>query len=251
MQHVESPVSFNALLNLLKQKKTTYLFRGQSPQDRKLDSTLARELRGLTQKLPRVYIPKLPLHKWPLGEMHRYHWIILNSFVPHEDLLQPLNGRGDPIFEIIRHIQMNPYNQKLQNAIPGHPLPVLEFSENKDIALYFSSYKDGLDGALFCLNKSLVPTFLSYRDGLDQMIQERDLSPCLIDPLVQLNDLDDPKPKRQKAIYIFQRELRQSIDYQTSIEKIIIRKELQSEIRSYLKNHGISEEFIYAKEKQM
>ncbi|MCE5317830.1 MAG: hypothetical protein LLG04_10820 [Parachlamydia sp.] len=213
-----------------------------------MNSTLSRELRGLTQKLPRVYIPELPLHKWPLSEIHRYHWIILNSFVPHHDLLQPLKGKGDPIFEIIRHIQMNPYNQKIQNAIPGHPLPVLEFSENIDIALYFSSYKDSADGALFCLNKYLIPTFYSCHHALDQMIQEKDLTPCLVDPLVQLNDLDDPKPKRQKAVYVFQRDLRHPIDYHIPVEKIIVRNKLQFEIRAYLKDRGIIEEFVYAKE---
>ena len=76
MHTTYEPQSFDELQKLLETRKN-YLFRGQSPHDRELNSTLARELSGQTSKLPRVYIPELPLAKWPFKEMHRYHWIIL------------------------------------------------------------------------------------------------------------------------------------------------------------------------------
>ncbi len=54
------PDSLDELIHLLESRKNNCLFRGQSPHDRLLNSTLARELRGETIKLPRNYIPKQP-----------------------------------------------------------------------------------------------------------------------------------------------------------------------------------------------
>lgn len=241
------PQSFDELQKFLEKRKTVCLFRGQSPHDRALNSTLARELRGLTSKLPRVYIPALPLAKWPFSEMHRYHEIILGTFIPEEDVTRPLAGKGDPIFEIIRYVQMNPSQEKIRNAIPDHPTPTLEFSESSDIALYFSSYKEKEDGGIYCLHKSSIPTFFSFKDALNNMIKNNDHFPCIVDPLAKLNDVDDPKPKRQQASYIFQRDLRYPIDQYTSIEKIIVKKELYPSVQAFLYEKKINKEFLYAK----
>jgi len=162
MKKLFEPKSADELLKFLEERKGCYIFRGQSPHDRELNSTLARELRGLTSKLPRVYIPALPLAKWPFNEMHRYHGIILGTFIPEEGVTRPLNGKGDPTFEIIRYMQMNPSQEKIRNAIPDHPTPTLEFSESSDIALYFSSYKEDKTEAYTALTSPQFPLcFLS------------------------------------------------------------------------------------------
>jgi hypothetical protein len=246
MHTTYEPQSFDELQKLLETRKN-HLFRGQSPHNRELNSTLARELKGQTSKLPRVYIPELPLAKWPFKEMHRYHWIILRTFVPDDDVLKPLDGRGDPLFEIIRYIQMNPSQEKIRSAIPDHPTPTLEFSESSDMALYFSSYKENEDGGIYCLKKSLISTFFSFKEALDAMITNNDSSPCLLDPLAKINDLDDPKPKRQQAAYIFQRNLRCPINQDVHIEKIVIKKELYPFVKKYLEEKGITKDFIYPK----
>ena len=116
----------------------------------------------------KITIPDLIEQRW-IGHIH---WIILRAFIPHEDILKPLNGQGDPLFEIIRYIQMNPSPQKIKNAIPNHPTPALEFSVNSDIAPYFSSYKKNEDGGIYCLKKASISTAFSFNDALDTMIQE-------------------------------------------------------------------------------
>lgn len=241
------PQSLDELLTFLEARKGLYLFRGQSPHNRELNSTLARELRGQTSKLPPNYIPKEPLSQWSVKWLHKYHRIILGGFIPDEDVTRPLNGKGDPLFEIIRYIQMNPSQEKMRNAIPNHPTPTLEFSESSNIALYFSSYKENEDGGIYCLDKSSMPTLFSFKDALDAMIQNNESFPCILDPLTKLNDVEDPKPKRQQAAYIFQRDLRYPIDHYTSIEKIIVRKNLYPSIKNFLKGQGITEEFVYNK----
>ncbi len=245
MMSIYEPKSFDELQKFLEARKELYLFRGQSPHNRELNSTLARELRGQTSKLPSVYIPELPLSQWPLKEIHRYHWIILGTLVPDDVVIRKLDGRGCHHYEMIRYIQMNPKQEKIRNAIPNHPTPTIEFSECSDISLYFSSYKENEDGGVYCLEKSSISTFFSFKDSLDVMIEKGDLSPCIIDPRPKLNDLDDPKSKRQQAVYIFQRDLRYPINQYASIEKIVIKKELYRFVKKYLEGKGITNEFIY------
>ncbi|MFI5342807.1 MAG: hypothetical protein ACHQUC_01165 [Chlamydiales bacterium] len=240
------PKFLTELLQLLEERENYSIFRGQSPQDRLLNSTLARELRGETMKLPRNYIPKEPpLKYWTPHNLHQYHQIILGTVEPHEDVAKPLNGRGDPIYEIIRYVQQNPKQEKIKNSIPNLPTPTLEFSESTMIALYFSTYKPDCNGAIFCLEKNIALTFFSFSEALMAIKTNNDITPCIIDPLHKLNDLDDQKPKRQKAVYIFHRDLRHPIDHYLFLEKIIISQSLNSEIRSFLQELGINEEYVY------
>lgn len=242
------PKSLDELLKLLDERKNDSIFRGQTPQNRVLNSTLARELRGETKKLPRNYIPKEPpLEYWTPHNLHQYHQIILGTIKPHEDVTKPLNDRGDPLFEIVRYIQQNQKQEKIINPIPDLPTPTLEFSENALIALYFGSYKEEEDGAIFCLKLKDIFTFFSFKEALLAMQNKNDISPCIIDPLLKLNDMDDKKPKNQKAVYIFQRDLRHPLDHYLSLEKIIIKASLNTKIKEFLQEQGISQEFVYDK----
>lgn len=242
-----APDSLDELINLLESRKNDCLFRGQSPHDRLLNSTLARELRGETVKLPRNYIPKQPpLEYWTPQNLHQYHQIILGTIEPHEDVTRPLNGKGDPLFEVIRYVQQNPKQEKIKSSIPNLPTPTLEFSENPWIGLYFGSYKPDDSGTIFCLKKKNVSTFFSFQQALSA-IANNEIAPCIIDPLHKLNDLDDQKPKNQKAVYIFQRDLRYPIDHYLPLEKIIIKKSLNKDVGLFLHKQGICEEFVYDK----
>lgn len=79
------------------------------------------------------------------------------------------------------------------------------------------------------------------------MIKNEDPSPCILDPLAKINDQEDPKPKRQQSNYIFQRDLRHPISRYTSVEKIVIKKELYPAIKAYLESRKMTKEFIYGK----
>jgi hypothetical protein len=244
--HILEPHNLKELLKLFETRITRCIFRGQSPQDRVLNSTLARELRGQTNKFPANYIPREPLETWTIQNLYVYiRKVIINNFKPHEDILRPLNGKGDPIFEIIRYIQQNPLQPKIINGIANHPTPALEFSESSMIALYFASEKLDHDGAIFCLSKESISTYFSFKKAHQAIARKNEIAPCIIDPLTKLNDGDDPKPKRQQAVYIFQRDLRNPINKYLPIEKIIISKMLYHEIKALLETLGITKKFVY------
>lgn len=239
------PESLDDLINLLGKRVNDCFFRGQSPEDRKLNSTLARELHGETTKLPCNYIPELPLCQWSTTGLHQYHKLILGTVEPHKDLMTFLNGKGDPIYEVIRYVQQNPQQEKVKNSIPNLPTPTLEFSESAMIALYFSSYKPDQNGAIFCLQSNSISAFSSFSEALQAIKNANDITPCIIDPIYRLNDLDDQKPKRQKAVYVFQRDLRHPICHYLLLEKIIVKQSLNSEIKSFLQEKGINYQFVY------
>ncbi len=68
------------------------------------------------------------------------------------------------------------------------------------MALYFSSYGHDEDGAIYCIRKNPTPIKHSFQESLDEMIKYQNSFPCVIDPLTNLNDIDDQKSKRQEAV---------------------------------------------------
>lgn len=176
--------------------------------------------------------------------MHKYHWIILKTIVPHEDITNPLQGKGCPYFQVMKYIKTNPKQEKIQKAIPNYPSSLITFSNNSEVALYFSSYKSDEDGAIYCIRKDSILTRYSFQESLDEMIKDQNIFPCIIDPLSKLNDVDDPKSKRQEAVYIFQRDLHLPINRYISTEKIIIKNEFKPLIQQFLAARGITKEFL-------
>lgn len=241
---VIEPQSFEDLLELLEMRKKDCIFRGQSRHDLPLNSHLSRELKGETCYLPRNYIPLQPLSKWKLEEMHNYHWIILKTVVPHQDITTPLDGKGCPYFQVMKYIKTNPKQEKIQNAIPNFPTPFVAFSNDVEVALYFSSCKLDFDGAIYRVVKNSIPIKYSFKESLEEMVKGKRDSPCIIDPMVGLNDVDDPKSKRQEAVYIFQRDLDLPINRYIAMEKIIIKNEFKPLIQQMLTEKGITKEFL-------
>ncbi len=242
------PSSTEELMRLLLEREERCYFRGQTPHNRILNSTLARELRKESSYLPPNYIPELPLQSWTVNNLVQYHLTILSTWEPSEELLSHLNGEGDPYYEIIRHVQQEKLKAKIHNAIPNQSTPAIEFSTSSTTALFFATSKENEDGAIFCIDKSSITHSPSYIHALAQMNLLKVISPCVITPATKINDLDNPKPKRQAAIYIFQRDLRHPINHHLTIEKIIINRNLNSEIRIKLAGLGINEDYIYARD---
>lgn len=244
------PDSFDQLLDLLQKGKEPSLFRGQSPENRILHCTLARELRSDSPKIQRNLIPAPPLKHWTISGLHEYHNIIFNAFILHEDVLRPLNGDGDPFFELVRHLQQNSDNPKIISLIPQkYATPAIEFSEKSEIALFFAVKKPEKDGAIFRLNRNAIGIATSFKQANEDMKINKDASPCIVYPSHQLRDLDDAKPERQAAIYVFQRDLRYTIDHylEHHIEKIVVKRSFYPAVNEFLASCGVTEDYVYAR----
>jgi hypothetical protein len=176
--------------------------------------------------------------------MYNYHWIILKTIAPHQDVTTPLNGKGCPYFQVMKYIKTNPKQEKIQNAIPNFPTPFVTFSNDVEVALYFSSCKLDFDGAIYRVVKNSIPKKYSFNESLEEMVKSKRNSPCIIDPMVGLNDVDDPKSKRQEAVYVFQRDLDLPINRHIAMEKIIIKNEFKPLIQQMLTEKGLTKEFL-------
>lgn len=170
--------------------------------------------------------------------------ILHKTVAPHQDVTTPLDGKGCPYFQVMKYIKTNPKQEKIQNAIPNFPTPFVAFSNDVEVALYFSSCKLDFDGAIYRVVKNSIPTKYSFKESLEVMVKGKRDSPCIIDPMVGLNDVDDPKSKRQEAVYIFQRDLDLPINRYIAMEKIIIKNEFKPLIQQMLIEKGITKEFL-------
>lgn len=128
------------VISYLESQKGSCFFRGQSPENRLLNCTLARELRRETKYLPPNYIPVEPLSEWTVSNLCGYLIDFCYRWFNYEEVFSPYGG--DPVFELIRHIQQEPEKPKIKGFIvTKHPTPALEFSESHLTALYFASKK--------------------------------------------------------------------------------------------------------------
>lgn len=235
------------VITYLSSQEGSCFFRGQTPENRLLNCTLARELRRETKYLPQNYIPIEPLSEWTVSNLCGYHIDFCYKWFNYEGVFSPHGG--DPVFELIRHVQQEPEKPKIKGSIVAkHPTPALEFSKSSLTALYFASKKDKLDGGVFLISRQNLEIHQSFENALLEMTHTGKATPCLIDPLLQINDVEQLKIKRQKPVYIFQRDLRFSIDHYLPIQKVIIKKEWHDEVRSFLIRSGISEDFICGRE---
>ncbi len=204
-------------------------------------------MRRETKYLPSNYIPIKPLSEWTVFNLCGYHIDFCEKWFNYEGVFSP--DGGDPVFELIRHLQQEPEKPKIKGFIVAkHPTPALEFSKSHLTALYFASRKDESDGAVFLIKHHNLEVHQSFEKALLEMAQTGKSTPCLIDPLVQINDVEQLKIKRQKPVYIFQRDLRFSIAHYLPIQKVIIKKKWHDKVRSFLVRSGISEDFIYGRE---
>ena len=218
--------TLDAVLAYLSSQEGSCFFRGQSPDNRLLNCTLARELRRETKYLPPNYIPIEPLSEWTVPNLCGYHMDFCYKWFNYEGVFCPPGG--DPVFELIRHLQQEPEKPKIRGSIaPKHPTPALEFSESPLTALYFASKKNEYDGGIFLINREHLEIHHSFENALIEMAQTGKATPCFIDPIVKVNDIEQLKIKRQKPVYIFQRDLRFPIDHYLSIQKLTIKKELK------------------------
>ncbi len=256
-------------------------FRGQRLSDRLLDSTFARKMkerRGV-KDIQRYSFEQQSntAFQHDLGNdllKTLYSVPVLRPFL--SELTPPLRVGGHPVdmlFQYHIHVQQNP---KDPNLIKFTSLGTnfLDFSLNLKIGLFFANRNRLVpdEGALFVVHqKNLGPVLHSGETPFQDIIlrlrrtmtqnplHEYSGLPRLPWPNVHVNNILDPKPKRQEAIYIAQMDFRKDLELswkelyaqtkkQTYI-KIIIPSNTSHEVQAYLTLQGLTEEFLFPKTK--
>lgn len=186
------------------------LYRGQSNTEWGINSTLAR---------PLLEVP-LPLRGiLAFSEMREY----FERNRPSDELLNWGKEGIDPTYVLGKHLQQNPATKKIKDKPDDRKIltPFVDFSRSSLTALFFANYelqtvselafKDSLerktDGAIFVVHVSKNWTKRSFQEVVEYIVfhlkENRLPPPVFWDPIIDLNDLDDEKAKRQQAEYIF------------------------------------------------
>lgn len=254
-------------------------FRGQRLRDRLLDSTFARKMkdrRGMKdiQRYSFEQRSNTALQHELGNDLMKtlYSVPVLKPFLSvHEP---PLRVGGHPIdmlFQYHIHVQQNPKDPNLIE-FTSVGTNFLDFSLNWKVGLFFANRNrlEPDEGALYVVHqRNLGPVFhsgetpfqdiiLRLRQTMTQnSLQEYPGLPRLPWPNAQLNNILDPKPKRQEAIYIAQMDFRKDLELswkehyaqtqkQTYI-KIIIPSNTSHEVMEYLTSQGLTEAFLFPK----
>lgn len=179
---------------------------------------------------------------------------------------------------MIRHAQQNYLSAKI-DGIKGYPgSPLIDFSKDPLVAYFFANFWIDYAGGFEAVIKGVrstnaavyvlkIEAFPIYRT-IQKLISDLEGSgrestghvssrPCIIDPSHAINDLNDQKPKAQKAEYMLQVDLRYSIDdYLLALEqekgeslffKIELSKEWVDECADFLLSRGYTLNSMFAK----
>lgn len=246
------------------------LFRGHRKSERLIDSTFARSLKNelgieLTQRYPDDLINDVT-HQHALAK----RWVDKVDKIFISPLILSYASKGvDPFYEYHKHLQQNPDDPLLKD-IPPFGSNFIDFSEDWKVALFFANAKrDAADeGALFIVRQTVLgkilhrgntpfqDTFQSLKNHLSEHCDKMyGILPLWIDPDFHLNNSLDPKPKRQKAVYLAQTDLR--VDLGLSWEllhektgkqvyvKLILPPNSQEEVQAFLNKEGITQEYLF------
>ncbi len=274
--HEWRPINFPSFLDelkgLLANINEACLFRGHRKSEWLLDSTFARNLKveqgiALTQRYPDNLINDV-CHQHGLAK----RWVDKVNKIIISPQLESFTSQGiDPFYEYHRHLQQNPKDLLLNDKSPlGSNF--IDFTEDWKVGLFFANSKRNLndEGALFIVRQTVMgkilhrgtapfqDTFQTLKTHLaenpDKMYGH---SPLWIEPDFQINNMLDPKPKRQKAIYLAQMDLR--IDLGLSWEllhaktdkqifvKLILPKDTHQETARFLNEEGVIEKYLFPK----
>lgn len=204
------------------------------------------------------------------------------SIKPTEELIKNLNGKGCPYFEYARHHQQNYLKAKIHDIEKLKLLgaPLIDFTYDELIALFFANFElnytiEGLqptfkaarttDAAVYVVNYEAFEIFENFLT-IFQTYKLADISnrefrkPCIMHPTGQINDFNDMKPKRQKALYVVHIDSRYSIDEfliqcEQSIgkkmyTKIIVPKTIFEDCRDFLFNRNYTLDQLFPPEIQ-
>ena len=248
------------------------LFRGHRKSEWLIDSTFARSLKEwqgieLTQRYPDHLINNVP-HQHMLANK----WVKKVNKIVISPELQAYAARGiDPFYEYHKHLQQNP-KDPLLNDIPPYGSAFIDFTEDWRVGLFFANAKRDLseEGALYVVRQTVLgkvlyrgktpfqDTFKALKDHLSSHPNKMyDHSPFWIEPDCHLKNSLDPKPKRQRAVYFAQMDLR--VDLGLSWEllwekngaqvfvKLILPKGTKLEVEKFLEEEGITHEYLFPK----
>lgn len=270
--HLVTPSNLDDLIEAIQDAKKEHgpklMYRGQKNAIWEINSSFSRGFNKETWE----YI-RNPLTR----DEEKAYFIAIQSFMnyfatikPTEELNEKVRGKGCSYFEYARTHQQNYRKAKIQGIqemkLPG--APILDFTYDPLIGLFFANFDINYetsgpqpefnaprttDAALYVVNyeafeiyDSFFKIFQTYK--LADIKNRKFMKPCIIHPPSQINDLDDMKPKRQKALYLVHIDARFSIEESLAIiesiigkkmyTKIIIPKELFEECRAFLFNRN-------------
>jgi hypothetical protein len=249
--HLVTPSNLEELVTAIQNAKKEHgpklMYRGQTNCKWEINSSFSRGFNDSTMAL---------MQHVETRHSEKAYYLSIQSFMnyfssikPTEELIQTLNERGCPYFEYARHHQQNYLKAKIHDIkelkLPGAPL--IDFTYDELIALFFANFEfdytvDGLqpafkatrttEGAVYVINyeafeifENFLTIFQTYK--LADISNRESRKPCIIHPKGQINDFNDMKPKRQKAIYVVHIDSRYSIDeflmqYEQNIGKRLI-----------------------------
>lgn len=269
------------LENLKREIQDCCYFRGQRISSRLLDSTFARKMKqknGLMET-ERYSQDKLTnpnfQHELAKEFLRNLDEIpVLKSFLAHPSVPFVVNGYPiDMLFQYHIHVQQNAKDPNLIEFISSGT-NFLDFSLNWKIGLFFANRKrfNYDEGALFVIRqKNLGPVYHPGETPFQNIIfdlrnkinQDNGCEypgiPLLPWPRYQLNNIFDPKPKLQEAVYIAQMDFRKDFEMswkelyektknQTYL-KIILPEKTVKEVTEYLNSQGITEEYLFPETK--
>lgn len=266
--HCAIPNSLSDLIDLIQAAKKEHgpklIYRGQRNCKWEINSSFSRGFNDETMAFMR---------NPDTCHSDKAYFLSIQSFLnyfasinPTEELIRKLNGKGCPYFEYAKHHQQNYLKSKIHNIeklnIPGAPL--VDFTYDELVALFFANFeldytvegtqpliKDtrATDAAIYIIDYEALEIYENFLNIIQNYrladIKNRKFrKPCIIHPSGQINDFNDMKPKRQKALYVVHIDSRYSIDefliqYERNVgkkmhTKIIISRELFDECKQFL-----------------
>jgi hypothetical protein len=244
------------------------LYRGQREANWLLDSTFVRnakkQIYGMASGI--LFHP-------PLQDSWILHTTLLNLFLtkftyfinPSDELHKHGHEHDiDPWFEFFKQLQQDPGRWE-HPEFSIHGTNFLDWSQSKDVGLFFANEKRNGEGALWIFDKCVIPKsqmikktieIINLMDEKGNSAQTQALgAPCIFYPEKQIKHLT---ATRQEAVYIAQMDMRydlsqfwlkhESVWEEFAFMKLILPNNTNQDLEKYLKNKGIDEKYIFPNE---
>ena len=222
--HLVTPSNLEELIRAIQDAKKEHgpklMYRGQRNCKWEINSSFSRGFNDSTMALMRHPDTRHTEKSYYLSIQSFMNYF--SSIKPTEELIQTLKGKGCPYFEYARHHQQNYLKAKIHDIqklkLPGAPL--IDFTYDELVALFFANFEldyttEGIqpaikakrttDSAVYVINYEVFEIFENFLTIIQTYkladITNREFrKPCIIHPQGQINDFNDIKPKRQKAL---------------------------------------------------
>lgn len=241
--------------------KRLLLYRGQRRREWRLDSTFVRAVKTKVFGMEEHHGFSARLRD--SGDLNfALTGLLLFKFGtlldPSEELRKAAADHGlDAWFELMKR-----YQQYADDDIsPPAGTNFLDWSQSRDVALYFANEQRVGEGAIFVCDatatgksQQIVPVEEILKKIREQLVRgQPNGAPLLFCPPRQITS---PRAKNQQAVYFAQMELRLDMleawrlrealqPDETIILKIVLPQGSEAEIAGYLEEKGLVESFIY------